>query len=181
VIAQKLVGLMGGKIGAHSVEHEGSRFAFTIHMPVAQLASGATSTTQIPRLESLAVLVAEDNLVNQTIIEAMLARLGHRCQLVSTGRDAIQALASADFDLVLMDCNMPVMDGFEATAHIRAGESPVRDPRIPIVALTANAMQEDRERCLAAGMDDFLSKPLTISELRKALERVRESERSVAA
>jgi signal transduction histidine kinase/CheY-like chemotaxis protein len=177
VIAQKLVNLMGGRIRVQSELTKGSTFSFTIELPTAQVAS-ATTTSMVLRLEVLSILVAEDNMVNQTIVDAMLRQLGHRATLVGTGREALEALASADFDLVLMDCNMPEMDGMEATRRLRKGGA--RDPRIPVIALTANAMDGDRERCLAAGMDDFVSKPVTISELRKAIERVRELARAAA-
>jgi CheY-like chemotaxis protein len=123
----------------------------------------------------LSVLVAEDNAVNQTIIQAMLTQLGHVVTLTANGRDALDALAREDFDLVLMDCNMPVLDGLEATRLLRIGAAGVRDARIPVIALTANAMEGDREQCLAAGMTDFLAKPVSIAALRQSIERARES------
>ncbi len=178
VIAQKLVKLMGGRIRVQSQSTKGSTFSFAIELPTAEVTS-ATATCMVLRLEVLSILVAEDNAVNQTIIDAMLRMLGHQITMVGTGGEALAALASADFDLVLMDCNMPEMDGIEATQRLRAGG--VRDSRIPVIALTANAMEGDRERCLAAGMDDFVAKPVTIAELRKAIERVRETSRAVAA
>jgi signal transduction histidine kinase/CheY-like chemotaxis protein len=178
VIAQKLVKLMGGRIRVQSEPTKGSTFSFVIELPTAEVTS-ATATCIVLRLEVLSILVAEDNAVNQTIIDAMLRKLGHQITLVGTGGEALEALASADFDLVLMDCNMPEMDGIEATKRLRAGG--VRDSRIPVIALTANAMEGDRERCLAAGMDDFVAKPVTIAELRKAIERVRETSRAAAA
>ena len=105
--------------------------------------------------------MAEDNAVNQTIIEAMLRQLGHRITLVGNGREVLDALARASFDLVLMDCNMPEMDGLEATRLLRAARPACATQRRPVIALTANAMDGDRERCLAAGMNDFLAKPVT--------------------
>ena len=178
VIAQKLVKLMGGRIRVQSQSTKGSTFSFAIELPTAEVTS-ATATCMVLRLEVLSILVAEDNAVNQTIIDAMLRKLGHQITMVGTGGEALAALASTDFDLVLMDCNMPEMDGIEATQRLRAGG--VRDSRIPVIALTANAMEGDRERCLAAGMDDFVAKPVTIAELRKAIERVRETSRAAAA
>jgi signal transduction histidine kinase/ActR/RegA family two-component response regulator len=177
VIAQKLVGLMGGSIRVQSEPAKGSTFSFTVELPVAE-AVGATTTIMVLRLETLSVLVAEDNAVNQTIISAMLRHLGHTATLAATGRQALDALAREDFDLVLMDCNMPVMDGMEATRLLRAGNAGARDARIPVIALTANAMEGDREMCLAAGMDEFLPKPVTIAALRKTIELVRESARA---
>jgi signal transduction histidine kinase/CheY-like chemotaxis protein len=169
VIAQKLVGLMGGEINVQSTPGCGSTFSFTIDMPVAQ-ASHETTSIRLLRVESLAVLVAEDNVVNQTIVAAMLKQLGHAPTLVPDGRAALAALAQRDFDLVLMDCNMPEMDGLEATRQLRSGASGVRNPAIPVIALTANAMDGDREQCLVAGMDDFLSKPVKLEALRQAIE-----------
>jgi signal transduction histidine kinase/CheY-like chemotaxis protein len=178
VIAQKLVGLMGGKIVVMSSPGQGSIFSFTIDLPIAQV-SGGTTTVQSLRIESLRVLVAEDNIVNQTVVAAMLRQLGHVATLVKDGRAALDALAVNEFDLVLMDCNMPVMDGIEATRRLRAGGGGVRNPGIPVIALTANAMEEDRERCLAAGMNDFLSKPVTLEALRVAMEKCRVSEAEI--
>jgi CheY-like chemotaxis protein len=124
-------------------------------------------------MQGLAVLVAEDNAVNQAIIQAMLRQLGHVTTVVPNGREALDALAQDHFDLVLMDCNMPVMDGLEATRLLRAGAAGVRDAAVPVIALTANAMDGDRELCLAAGMNDFVAKPVSIAMLRQAMERLR--------
>jgi CheY-like chemotaxis protein len=108
--------------------------------------------------------------VNQTVAMRILEKAGHQVDVVANGREAVAALDEVVYDLVFMDCQMPDMDGFEATRAIRAGEA--RTPRhIPIVALTANAMQGDRERCLAAGMDDYIAKPVTAQTLAAALER----------
>jgi signal transduction histidine kinase/CheY-like chemotaxis protein len=172
VISQKLVGLMGGKIAVTSAPAQGSSFSFTLDLPIAENASETTTIIAL-RMESLSILVAEDNLVNQTIIGAMLRQLGHRSTMVATGRDALDALASDDFALVFMDCNMPVMGGIEATKLLRTGNAAARDSDIPVIALTASAMDGDREMCLAAGMNDFVSKPVTIATLRAAIERAR--------
>jgi CheY-like chemotaxis protein len=179
VIAQKLVNLMGGRIELSSEPGKGSSFWFSLELPLAQPIA-ATGTTQILGLESMSVLVAEDNAVNKTIVEAMLRQLGHGITLVSNGREALDALSKDHFDLVLMDCNMPVMDGLEAARLLRAGAHGVRDVNVPVIALTANAMDGDREQCLAAGMDDFLAKPVSIAALRQAIERVRERRAAAA-
>jgi len=114
--------------------------------------------------------VAEDNAVSQRVAVRMLEKAGHRVDLVSNGREAVEALQRTSYDLVLMDCQMPEMDGFEATRAIRAAEVGT-DRHVPILALTASAMQQDREQCLAAGMDDYLAKPFTKQTLTAALER----------
>jgi CheY-like chemotaxis protein len=119
---------------------------------------------------TLSILVAEDNRVNQKVITRMLQKLGHRVDVVADGLEAVNALGRTAYDLVFMDCQMPGMDGFGATRAIRAGEAGT-PRRIPIVALTANAMQGDREQCLAAGMDDYIAKPVTKQTLATALER----------
>jgi CheY-like chemotaxis protein len=132
-----------------------------------------------PRL-GLHVLVVEDNLVNQQICATMLRKLGCEARVVSNGREAVEAVAAAAYDVVLMDCQMPEMDGFAATREIRARELAGNRPRaegadsprrVPIIALTANALAGDRERCLAAGMDDYLSKPLTSQQLHQMVAR----------
>jgi two-component system, sensor histidine kinase and response regulator len=121
---------------------------------------------------ALHVLVAEDNRVNQVVISRMLERLGHTTVLCGNGRDAVAAVGQQPFDLVLMDVQMPDMDGFAATEAIRRGEAEHSGSRrLPIVALTAFAMKGDRERCLAAGMDDYLSKPITRAHLAVVLAR----------
>ena len=115
------------------------------------------------------VLVVEDNPVNQAVAVGMLTQLGCEVEIASNGEAALESLAGEDFRLVLMDCQMPVMDGFQATREIRSREGP--EEHVPIVALTANALQGDRQRCLAVGMDDYLSKPFTIKELQEVLAR----------
>ena len=117
------------------------------------------------------VLLAEDNLVNQKVGVAMLRKLGVEAEVAGNGLEAIRALQGGAFDLVLMDCQMPDVDGFEASRRIRAGEAGESNRRLPIIALTAHVMQGDREACLAAGMDDYLAKPLQLEQLQAALAR----------
>jgi PAS domain S-box-containing protein len=124
-----------------------------------------------PRGPALRVLLAEDNPVNQRLAMRMLEKRGHRVVVVTNGRDAVAALAAQPFDLVLMDVQMPEMDGFEATRAIRDAERG-RGSRMPIIAMTAHAMKGDRERCLLAGMDDYVSKPVQAAELYEMIDRL---------
>jgi signal transduction histidine kinase/DNA-binding response OmpR family regulator len=119
--------------------------------------------------ELVRVLVAEDNSVNQFVILRLLANLGYSADAVANGRDAVEALRKSEYQAVLMDCQMPEMDGFEATAAIRTLDEPSR--RIPIIALTASAMKGDNEKCIEAGMDDYLSKPIDLIKLSEVLQR----------
>ncbi|MDH5229912.1 MAG: response regulator [Gammaproteobacteria bacterium] len=117
------------------------------------------------------ILVAEDNLVNQRVVEGMLKKLGYEVSVVGDGQAAVQALLKSNYDLVLMDCQMPVMDGYQATAEIRRFVNENQINPIPIVALTANALAGDREKCLASGMDDFLPKPIKLDILKAMIEK----------
>ena len=117
------------------------------------------------------ILVAEDNAVNQLVAVKMLGKLGYRVDAVANGQEAITSLRTMPYDLVLMDCQMPEMDGYEATRAIRGGASGVLNTQVPIIAMTANAMQGDRDRCLEAGMSDYLSKPVQLQSLTEMLER----------
>ena len=137
--------------------------------PEAALPGEAQRSRELP-----CVLVAEDNPVNQKLGVAQLRKLGYEAEVASTGREAVEAVAKRTYVAILMDCHMPEMDGYEATTEIRRQEkSSAR--RIPIIALTANALEGDRERCLAAGMDDYVAKPVRIEDLRRVLERVAKS------
>ncbi|MEF8714237.1 MAG: ATP-binding protein [Accumulibacter sp.] len=164
VICRHFVELMGGTIRVDSTLGQGS--TFTIDLPfaraVAPLAEPTTAARSVDKIRAR-ILVAEDNPVNQVVIEAILGQLGATVTIAENGALAVEALQQSAFDLVLMDCQMPVMDGYGATAAIRALPPPWS--RVPIVALTANALPEDRQRCLDAGMNDYLSKPVRIQPL----------------
>jgi two-component system sensor histidine kinase/response regulator len=117
------------------------------------------------------VLVAEDNPVNQRVVRLQLERLGHTVRMVADGREALDAIATSAFDLLFLDCQMPILDGFETARAVRGLEERESARRLPIVALTANALQEERDRCLAAGMDDYLAKPVSEQDLERMIDR----------
>ena len=129
----------------------------------------------VPPVRALRILVAEDNAVNQQLVTRILERRGHSVAVAVHGRQAVEAAAAARFDVVLMDVQMPEMDGFEATAAIRAHER-VTGRRVPIVALTAHAMKGDEERCAQAGMDAYLAKPLDPKRLVQLTEEIAATE-----
>ncbi|MGE0554072.1 MAG: response regulator [Gemmatimonadales bacterium] len=131
----------------------------------------ATSDRAISEAAAPLVLLVDDNPINQKVGATLLEKLGYRVEVAADGREAVEAVARTDYRVVFMDCLMPQMDGFEATAQLRQRERDEGRPRLPIVALTANAMPGDRERCLAAGMDDYLAKPLRLGELQEVVAR----------
>jgi PAS domain S-box-containing protein len=174
-ICRRLTALMGGSIGFHSEPGHGS--AFWVELPFELLSSaGAPRTPALPQELAPApaegsrgrVLVAEDNSVSQLLAAEVLKRLGCMVDVAGNGREAVDACQRLPYDLILMDCDMPVMDGFEATRQIRALEEGT-ERHVPIVAMTASALQGDAEKCLAAGMDEFLSKPLRLQQLSQVI------------
>jgi two-component system sensor histidine kinase/response regulator len=127
------------------------------------------------------VLLADDNVVNQKVTTHLLKRCGARVHCVGNGHEALQALRSGDFDVVLMDCQMPEMDGYEATRQLRNSPGLYKNPNIPVIALTANALASDHDQCIEAGMDDFLTKPIDRTRLEESLGRaLLGSERRIA-
>ena len=165
-ICHRLVHLLGGEIWARSEVHQGSQFHFTVRFAIAHDEKRSVPVHKdrpslvVPNLH---VLLAEDNPANRMVAGVTLKRAGFRVHEVENGRDALDAIRRYRFDVVVMDCRMPVMDGYVAARHIRQLPSPSN--RIPIIALTASAFKEDRERAELAGMDDFLSKPFQSEEL----------------
>ncbi|MCM0081943.1 ATP-binding protein [Geomonas sp. Red32] len=177
-IAKQLVALMGGDLQVESEPGKGStfRFAAGFAKSTADAANAAVSSSLAPEpgagsFFTASILVAEDNTVNQEVARHLLRMLGCRVEIASNGAEAVEAAAHGGIDLIFMDCQMPVMDGFTACGVLRERERERGAGRLPIVALTANAIAGDRERCLEAGMDDYLSKPFTIGQLRGALLR----------
>ncbi len=169
-ISQRLVHRMGGHIAVNSAPGRGSEFSFELEVPIAAPPAAATRPTAGRVENPLAgrVLVVEDDRVNQRVIALLLEKLGLEAVIVSDGAVAVDRAAEKTWDAILMDCQMPGMDGFEATRRIR---SRLAGRRLPIIALTANAMAADREACVSAGMDDFVPKPVRQEELRACLER----------
>ena len=136
------------------------------------IAAQPSRDCSVQRVFDVRVLMAEDNYINQEVARAMFEHLGCRLEVVDNGRKAVECAMAEHFDVVFMDCQMPEMDGYEATQEIRRLEGLRNDARhVPIVALTAHALQGDREKCLAAGMDDYVSKPLNLDQLQAALAR----------
>ena len=169
-IVQKICELMAASVDLDSAPNRGSRFTLRLEAP----ARRATNPVRAPEPQSPLlqgqVLVVEDNAVNLMVVANMLETLGVTVRTAANGREALESLNRQPVDLVLMDCQMPEMDGYQATAEIR-NHTDRAIARLPIIALTANAMVEDRERCLAAGMSDYLSKPVTLQLLREKVAR----------
>jgi signal transduction histidine kinase/ActR/RegA family two-component response regulator len=168
-IARTLAERMGGSLRAESIEEQGS--LFTLEIPLAfsqQVAKPVIEPAMSSSENGHLVLLVEDNPVNQTVIEAMLRSLGYQVCLVGDGAQAVHKATHFHYSAILMDCRLPIMDGYEATRQIR---SLPNQPHTPIIALTANALQGDREICLAAGMDDYLAKPFKRVDLQRILQR----------
>lgn len=175
-ISQQLVKLMKGEMGVESEEGQGATFWFTMQLREAENADdfsfGDTPReSQQPEELPLNILLAEDNTVNQRLAKRMLEKRGHKIDIVSNGQEAIDAVASSKYDVVLMDMQMPEMDGLEATQIIRRTEAS-NGHHIPIIALTANAMKRDRDACLAAGMDAYISKPINPEKLFEEIRKL---------
>ena len=174
-ICKRLAALMGGEIGVESRAGEGSTFWFTLPLPLARAEQPRSARPELlgaaPRVRR--ILLAEDNRINQEIVTTVLERKGHAVTLVGNGREALDAVrAGTGFDVILMDVQMPEMDGLEATAAIRAHEREKGHARLPIIALTANAMNDEVERCRSAGTDAHVAKPVHWPDLFAAIDRL---------
>ncbi len=173
-ITRQLVEAMGGDISVASIPDQGSTFTarlpFEVATPSRQVVEPPAPAPTPQRLSGR-VLIAEDNEINQVLAQQILKRLGCELSIAHNGREALAQIEDGNFDAVLMDCQMPEMDGFQATAAIRERERRSGRPRLPIIAMTANAMESDRDLCLAHGMDDYVAKPFTAAKLGDALAR----------
>jgi CheY-like chemotaxis protein len=165
-ISRSLVQMMGGTLGVESRLGSGSTFWFEIPVQPADSPDAASPGPAVEPLRPGTVLVVEDNAVNQLVARRILERMGYSTELATDGEAAIRAAEVRTFDAILMDCQMPVMDGFEATRAIRRLET---CRTIPIIAVTANALETTRQQCLDAGMNDLLTKPYSVDELNAKL------------
>ncbi|WP_028456128.1 ATP-binding protein [Chitinilyticum litopenaei] len=173
-ISKSLVEMMGGRIEVSSTPGAGATFEVRLPLPQARLAAATPGglAAAPPQFPGLPVLVVDDNLINQKVAGQMLKKLGATVSLAGNGEEALSACRTAAFALILMDCQMPVMDGLDATRALRQGAAGEHYLRCPIIAMTANAMSGDREACLAAGMDDFLPKPVVLADLAAMMARL---------
>jgi len=178
-ISRELIELMGGKVGVESTPGEGSTFYFELGLPIDQSLRLAAPEVALPRrdaadsgidriLISGRVLVAEDNPVNQRVAQALLEKIGFDVEIVANGAEVVEKLENNSYDLIFMDCQMPVMDGFDATREIRKLD---KEDHTIIIAMTASAMHGDRETCIEAGMDDYIAKPIKLDTLTNIAEK----------
>jgi PAS domain S-box-containing protein len=177
MICRQLVALMGGTIAVASVIGQGSTFAYTtnllpaIHREVGTISLGPDQRSSGEQVGPLRVLVADDNEINQVVACKFLQKLGCQVEVARTGREAVEAIGRTTYDVVLMDCEMPEMDGYEATREVRCHEEGM-SKRLPIMALTGHTSDEETQKCLQAGMDRVLTKPVTLTVLRTHLQEL---------
>jgi len=181
-ISKQLIGMMGGEIGVESELGHGSRFWFTLNLekiddPInsvnsteALVKKSENKMTEYPQFNA-SILVVDDNSVNQLVAKGILSKFGIRLNFSNDGLAALSKLKLLAFDLILMDCQMPNMDGYETTRHIRTSNNLISKHNVPIVAMTANTMQGDREKCLESGMNDHIAKPINPAQVHQALQQ----------
>lgn len=179
-ICKKLIAAMDGSIGLDSKAGEGSTFWIELPLPESKDTpvplAGQLNESVLPnrnKNENLNILVAEDNAANQLVIEKLLQKMGHKVEVVVNGQEAVNAIINGNklYDLILMDCEMPIMDGYIACEKIRQFEQSTDSTPIPIIALTAHAMKQYREKCIQSGMNEVLTKPVRALSLQQTLRR----------
>jgi signal transduction histidine kinase len=169
-ISKQLIEMMGGRIGLHSEPDAGTTFYFVITLPISSECDVTPTASTVPKTFSARVLLAEDNAVNQLVARKILSSLGLDVTVVENGQLAVEMQRAEPFDVVLLDCQMPVMDGYTAAGEIRKLADPAAG--VPIVAMTAHAMTGDREKCISAGMDEYITKPIKKEAIAEVLARV---------
>lgn len=173
-VVKQICHLLSGEVQVESKEQEGSKFTITLPLTFIKAREiiplhEKEQRSEVVSLRAPSVLIVEDNKVNQTVLKGLLKKLGCETITAENGVEGVKAVEHERVDLVLMDCQMPIMDGFTATQTIRNLAPPISD--LPIIAVTANTTSKDREKCIDCGMDDYLEKPITMKSLQAALSR----------